>query len=207
MRKTGLAASSFALAVTISSLLFAQPAPMPPPAPIMPPSLPPSHVVNLMTNEGSAVFGAQWRVGDVKIVEVPAAINKERYKTAYQFEPRAMATDFDDSKWETVEGKDLGARRSAGHVAFLWYRALLTMPAQVGSFDLSKPTQAVFNVLVDDYGEVWVNGQMPVTRGAREGDERLRQDARTRSAWCRTRRIQRQSPFRARRPARARTKR
>jgi hypothetical protein len=36
-----------------------------------------------MTNEGSAVFGAQWRVGDVKIVEVPAAINKERYKTAY----------------------------------------------------------------------------------------------------------------------------
>ena len=96
MRKTGLAASSFALAVTISSLLFAQPAPMPPPAPIMPPSLPPSHVVNLMTNEGSAVFGAQWRVGDVKIVEVPAAINKERYKTAYQFEPRAMATDFDE---------------------------------------------------------------------------------------------------------------
>jgi hypothetical protein len=53
--------------MTISSLLFAQPAPMPPPAPIMPPSLPPSHVVNLMTNEGSAVFGAQWRVGDVKI--------------------------------------------------------------------------------------------------------------------------------------------
>ena len=130
MRKTGLASASFALAVTISSLLFAQPAPMPPPAPIMPPSLPPSHVVNLMTNEGSAVFGAQWRVGDVKIIEVPAAINKERYKTAYQFEPRAMATDFDDSKWETVEGKDLGARRSAGHVAFLWYRALLTMPAQ-----------------------------------------------------------------------------
>jgi hypothetical protein len=67
MHKTGLAAASFALAVTISSLLFAQPAPMPPPAPIMPPSLPPSHVVNLMTNEGSAVFGAQWRVGDVKM--------------------------------------------------------------------------------------------------------------------------------------------
>lgn len=59
MRKTGVAAASFAFAVTISSLLFAQPAPMPPPAPIMPPSLPPSHVVNLMTNEGSAVFGAQ----------------------------------------------------------------------------------------------------------------------------------------------------
>jgi gluconolactonase len=71
----------------------------------------------------------------------------------------------DDSKWETVEGKDLGARRSAGHVAFLWYRALLTMPAQVAGLDLSKPTQVVFNVLVDDYGEVWVNGQMPRRSG------------------------------------------
>jgi hypothetical protein len=57
MRKTGLSAASFVLAVTVSSLLFAQPSPMPPPAPIMPPSLPPSHVVNLMTNEGSAIFG------------------------------------------------------------------------------------------------------------------------------------------------------
>ena len=31
--------------------------------------------------------------------------------------------------------------------------------------DLSKPAQAVFNVLVDDYGEVWVNGEMPRRSG------------------------------------------
>lgn len=135
------------------------------PEPIMPPSLPPSHVVNLMTNDGSASLGAQWRVTDVKVIEVPAAINKERYKTTYKLDPLAMATDFDDSKWEAVEGKDLGARRSAGHTAFMWYRALLTMPARLGTVDLSKPAQAVFNVLVDDYGEVWVNGQMPRRSG------------------------------------------
>jgi hypothetical protein len=46
-----------------------------------------------------------------------------------------------------------------------------------------------------------------VIRGALEGAERLRQDARTRSAWYQTRRSQRQSPFRARLPARAQTKR
>src|SRR5262245_21238930 len=64
----------------------------PPPAPIMPPSLPAAHVVSLMTNEGSGAFGVQWRVADVRIVEVPAAINKDRYKTTYQIEPRAMPT-------------------------------------------------------------------------------------------------------------------
>jgi gluconolactonase len=137
----------------------------PPPEPIMPPSLPASHVVNLMTNEGSGAFGAQWRVTDVRIVEVPAAINKDRHKTTYQMEPRAQATDFDDSKWEQVEGKDLGVRRSAGETAFMWFRALLTIPARTGDFDLSKPAQAVLNVLVDDYGEVWVNGQMPRRSG------------------------------------------
>ena len=131
------------------------------PAPVMAPSLPAAHVVNLMTNEGSGAFGVQWRVADVKIVEVPAAMNKDRYKTTYQLEPRAMPTDFDDSQWERIEGKDLGVRRSGGHNAFMWFRGLLTMPARIGDFDLSKPAVAVLNVLVDDYAEVWINGQLP----------------------------------------------
>lgn len=168
MRQSGLGriaagAAIAAVLLLFSSIAFAQPAPAP--LPVMPPSLPPAHVVNLMTNEGSAAFGAQWRVTDVKIVEVPAAINKERYKTTYQIDPRAMATEFDDFKWEQVQAKDLGVRRSAGHTAFMWFRAQLTIPARVGNVDLSKPAQAVFNVLVDDYGEVWVNGEMPRRSG------------------------------------------
>jgi gluconolactonase len=167
MRQSGLgriavSAATAVVSLTLSSIAFAQPAP---PLPVMPPSLPPAHVVNLMTNEGSAAFGAQWRVTDVKIVEVPAAINKERYKTTYQIEPRAMEPEFDDSKWEQVQAKDLGVRRSAGLTAFMWFRASLTVPARIGDFDLSKPAQAVFNVLVDDYGEVWVNGEMPRRSG------------------------------------------
>ena len=118
-------AGVIALAALIISQSLAQ---TPPPAPIMPPSLPPEHVVNLMTNEGSDAFGLQWRIADIKLVEVPAPINNERYKTTYQIEPRAMATDFDDSKWERIEGKDLGVRRSGGHNAFMWFRGLLTMP-------------------------------------------------------------------------------
>ena len=95
-------------AVTLATLTVAiqSIAQTPPPAPVMPPSLPAAHVVNLMTNEGSGAFGVQWRIADVRIVEVPAAINKDRYKTTYQLEPRAMPTDFDDSQWERIEGKD-----------------------------------------------------------------------------------------------------
>jgi gluconolactonase len=154
-------------AITLTTLTVAiqSIAQTPPPAPTMPPSLPAEHVVNVMTNEGSGAFSVQWRVADVRIVEVPAAINKDRYKTTYQIEPRAMPTDFDDSQWERIEGKDLGVRRSGGHNAFMWFRGLLTMPARISDFDLSKSAVAVLNVLVDDYAEVWINGQMPRRSG------------------------------------------
>ena len=36
------------------------------------PVLPPVHVVDLMTSAGSAVFGAQWKAMEAKIVECPA---------------------------------------------------------------------------------------------------------------------------------------
>jgi len=136
-----------------------------PPAPIMPPLLPASHVVDLMTAEGSAALGAQWKVSDVRIVEVPAIPDTvTAFKTTYNIEPRAGAANFDDSKWPTIEAKDLAARRSGGHVAFMWYRAMLTMPAKIGAFDTANAV-GVLNVLVDDYAEVWVNGEIPRRSG------------------------------------------
>jgi hypothetical protein len=74
-----------AIALVILGVPIQSVAQTPPPAPIMPPSLPPAHVVNLMTNDGSAAFAVQWQVADVRIVEVPAVITKDRYKTTDPF--------------------------------------------------------------------------------------------------------------------------
>src|SRR6267142_446379 len=152
MRKTywGIPAacvSLAAIAIMVSSNSVAQ-APPPRPVPIMPPSIPPAHVVDLMTVQGSATFGAQWKVSDVKIVEVPAIQGAmPQYKTTYNIEPRAGGADFDDSKWPVIEPKDLAARRSGGHVAFMWYRTPLTIPAKIGEFDTSGAV-AVLTVTV-----------------------------------------------------------
>jgi gluconolactonase len=153
-----------AIWMMISSISVAQ-APPPRPAPIMPPSIPPTRVVDLMTAQGSATFGAQWKVSDVKIVEVPAIQGAmPQYKTTYNIEPRAGGSDFDDSKWPTIEPKDLAARRSGGHVAFMWYRANLTIPTKIGDFDPSGAV-TVLTVTVDDYAEVWVDGAIPGRSG------------------------------------------
>src|SRR5205823_8859859 len=68
------------------------------------------------------------------------------------------------SAWPVIEAKDLGARRGGGHVSFIWFRTNLTIPAKVGDFETAG-AQAVLSVLVDDYAEVWIDGQMPRRSG------------------------------------------
>jgi hypothetical protein len=159
-----LAGAALVAPLAIASISVAQ-APPPRPAPIMAPSLPVTHTVDLMTTAGAAAVGAQWVVSDVKIVEVPAIQGAmPQYKTTYNIEPKAGGADFDDSKWLKIEPKDLAARRSGGHVAFMWYRTPLTIPAKIGDFDPAGAV-AVLNVTVDDYAEVWVNGAIPGRSG------------------------------------------
>ena len=136
-----------------------------PPAPQMPPSLVPVKAIDLMTAEGSAVFGAQWKTMEAKIVEGPAIANAmPGYKTSYDIQPHAGEPGFDDSSWPIIGAKGLADRRGGGKVSFIWYRANLTIPAKIGDFDTSGAT-VVLTAYVDDYAEVWVNGQMPRRAG------------------------------------------
>jgi gluconolactonase len=149
------------LGLLVPLTLTAQTPAPPAPAPVMAPALPATYVVDLMTGEGSAAFGAQWKTMEAKIVDtkpIPEALPE--YKTAYDIQPHAGESGYDDSKWPTIEAKDLPVKRSGGHVAFIWYRSNLTIPAKIGNFDTTGAI-AVLRVLVDDYAEVWVNGQMP----------------------------------------------
>ncbi len=81
----------------------APPALAPSPPPQIPPTLVPSFVVDLMTADGMAAFGAQWKHMEAKIVEGPAL--------------------------------------------------------QIGNFETAG-AKAVLTAYVDDYAEVWLNGQM-----------------------------------------------
>src|SRR6266446_1755657 len=137
----------------------------PPPAPLMPPSLVPSATVNLMTAEGSAAFGAVWRTAEARVVEVePMAGRMPGYDKTFDTQPHAGEANFDDSKWQVIEPKGLADRRGGGKSSFLWYRTTLTIPAKVGDFDTTG-AKAVFTAYVDDYAEVWINGQMPRRSG------------------------------------------
>jgi gluconolactonase len=96
----------------------------------------PAAIVDLDTLEGLAAVNGRWDFS----------------------ESRALA----DARWTTLPPATLQERRTEGGASTAWYRLSFTMPARVGSFD-TPGTIAVFEIVVDDYAEVWVNGQL--TRG------------------------------------------
>jgi gluconolactonase len=151
-----------AIATTLTSETAAGQAPAAAPViPVVAPVLPPSRIVDLTTTEGMASVSGQWKNMDAKIVEVPAMPNAgAAWKTAYDLQPKAGEASFDDSSWATIEPKGLLERRGGGHLFMTWFRSNLTVPAKIGDFDTAG-ARAVLSIIIDDYAEVWVNGQMP----------------------------------------------
>jgi gluconolactonase len=135
------------------------------PQPSIAPLTPPIHVVDLMTVAGSAAFGARWKGMEAKIVACPALTDSMReFETTYDIDPHAEITDFDDRAWPEIQATDLGAKRGGGMVSFFWFRTTLTIPARAINFD-TDGAKAVLTVNVDDYAEVWVNGELPRAAG------------------------------------------
>jgi gluconolactonase len=132
------------------------------------PNGPADATVNLATPEGIKMIQGQWRYSDTKIIEVdfnvPGADGQPTTQPVrtYDYTPHAGGADFDDSGWEVLDPTTLDQRRSTGRLCFNWYRIRLTIPDRAGNFDLSGST-VVFETSLDDYAEVWVDGEL--TRG------------------------------------------
>lgn len=126
----------------------------------------PQAMINLATREGVQLVKGEWRYSDTRILEVdfqaPGADKQPTGKTikTYDYEPKAGGADFDDSKWEVIPANSLMERRSTGRICFNWYRINLTIPARVGDFE-TKGSTVVFQTALDDYAEVWVDGELP----------------------------------------------
>ncbi len=134
----------------------------------------PDSLVDLSTDAGVELIQGQWRYHDAQVVDVEfRSVGEDGNPTGppnqtYDIVPHAQILDFDDSGWECIPATDLDGRRGTGKVCFNWYRINVTIPELVGNFDPTGSTVA-FEVIVDDYAEVWVNGEMPRVVGQAGG--------------------------------------
>jgi gluconolactonase len=130
------------------------------------PDGPPDATIDLATAEGVQLIKGEWRYSDAKIVEVdfvgpgPDGQPTGKPVKTYDYTPHAGGTDFDDSKWEVILPHTLSQRRSTGRICFNWYRMRWVVPERIGGFNASGST-VVFETSVDDYAEIWVDGELP----------------------------------------------
>jgi gluconolactonase len=134
----------------------------------------PDAIVDLQSHEGAALVGGEWRYADAAVtgidfVEVGVDLGPSGPPSrTYDVVPHAEAPDFDDTAWRVLEPPDTMLRLGAGRVSFNWYRIAVTVPERLGDFDPTGAT-VVFEVAVDDYAEVWVNGTLPLAIGTTGG--------------------------------------
>ena len=86
------------------------------------------------------------------------------FRTTYDIEPHAEITGFDDADWPMVAASKTSAKRGGGMVPFFWFRTTLTLPAHAAGFETAG-AKAVLTVNIDDYAEIWVNGELPRAAG------------------------------------------
>jgi gluconolactonase len=135
----------------------------------------PDAVVDLQSVEGVALVDGVWRYADCRIEEIdfvavggpgdpdplgPGVVPNRTYDVV----PHAEAADYDDSTWRVLAPGELQLRLANGRVCFNWYRITVTLPEQVDGFEVAGST-VVFEIVVDDYAEVWVNGALPHALG------------------------------------------
>jgi gluconolactonase len=165
------------MGATETATAVASAAPVPGPSELLPGR--PDAIVDLQTDEGVGLVGGTWRYADARVraidfVDVagpgapdPLGPGTVRNQT-YDVVPRAQAPDYPDGHWEVLAPPDTRRRLSQGRVCFNWYRIDVTLPERVGDTDTAGCT-VVFEVVVDDYAEVWVNGELPLVLGTTGG--------------------------------------
>src|SRR5258705_5228055 len=129
----------------------------------------PQAIADLKTEEGAWLVSAKWFVQPAHIVDadfkLPGASATDLmllYPTGssiktHTIHPQVNAVDF-DKYFMPTKPTSLEMREGMGLVSLAWYKVDVTIPATIGKL-LTEGTTAVFEIVVDDYSEIWVNGK------------------------------------------------
>ena len=122
-------------------------------------------------------IGAEWRFGSGWN---PGSSNEGLVSQAT--DSPARLPDYDDSGWEVIDDNEAGGQgqpsgrpespgirkgRSKGFT-FGWYRISVTLPECVDDLDV-EGCSVWFETNIDDYGEIWVDGEWDRDAGAING--------------------------------------
>jgi gluconolactonase len=135
-------------------------------------------IVDLKTLAGTGIVNAQWQSLSAEIVPAkfkapgPSANDKLfLYPTGKEINttnifPKYGTTEFANATWENVKATDLETRRGNGLQSHVWYKLKIIIPEKIGNTS-AEGTRIIFEIVADDYSEVFINGKLNKTFGAR----------------------------------------
>jgi gluconolactonase len=125
----------------------------------------PDAIVDLQNEDGVALVGGQWRYSDARIEEIEfVELGSPEDPLGPGTVPNRTYDVVRDQAVRELEPADTQLRLADGRVCFNWYDIDVTIPARLGELDPTGAT-VVFEVVIDDYAEVWVNGELPHALG------------------------------------------
>jgi gluconolactonase len=131
----------------------------------------PLAIADLKTSAGAALVNAKWFVQPAHVLDkdfnlpglqkgggdaLPIYPTGAAVKT-HTLHPQITEANFENG-FKQIEPSALESRQGNGLFSFVWYKVDVTIPATIGKLNTAGTT-AVFEIVVDDYSEVWVNGK------------------------------------------------
>ncbi len=120
----------------------------------------PRFALDLNSDSGRQAANAQWKVAPGL---VPGEDNEGL--TARLLSTPARLADYDDSSWDVWTN----VRESLSEgFTFAWYRITVVIPPSIDGNDVTG-SRVFFETNFDNYGEIWVNGEIDRTTGSIAG--------------------------------------
>jgi hypothetical protein len=116
----------------------------------------PRIALDLNTAEGRQHVKGQWRVAPGL---VPGEPNEGL--TAQLLATPARQAEYDDSRWQVCN--NIRESLSVGFT-FAWYRITVEIPERVNGVEVAG-SRVWFETNADNYGEIWINGQIDRSTG------------------------------------------
>lgn len=137
----------------------------------------PQAIADLKTNEGAALLQAKWYIQPTHVHEKEFRLPGPQqaggdplllYPTGSNIKTHTLHPQFGAADFETnfheIKPTQLENRQGTGLFSFVWYKIELMIPATIGKLNTNSIT-AVFEITVDDYSEIWVNGKLAQSFG------------------------------------------
>src|SRR5207248_7534077 len=110
----------------------------------------PDAIVDLQTEEGAALVGAQWRYSDASVEEIEfVELGSPEDPLGPGTVPNRTYEVVRDGDWRELKPGETQLRLANGRVCFNWYAIDVTVPERIGELDPTGAT-VVFEVVIDD---------------------------------------------------------